>query len=127
VSCVLGSLFDSLGFFSSFMSLFFILLYSFGDQFLAALQPNVGVKFSAHLSSFSRRILRVIHSKNILYLGCSFNVFATSFFQNGCNPSGTRKSAKITSVAEDLFKSFNLFTNPFDNPFRIASNKFLLG
>jgi hypothetical protein len=54
-------------------------------------------------------------------------VFAARFFQNCCNPSGTGKGVEITTITKDLFKSFGFFTDPFDDSFGIASNKFLLG
>jgi hypothetical protein len=48
----LSSFFGSPNFFSGFMGFFFILLYDFVGQFPDIVHPDIGIKFSAHLSSF---------------------------------------------------------------------------
>jgi hypothetical protein len=55
-----NSFFGSPSFFSGFMGLFFILLYDFVGQFPATVHPDIGIKFSAHQSSFGRRVFRVV-------------------------------------------------------------------
>jgi hypothetical protein len=82
----LSSLFGSLSFFSDIMGFFFIFLYSFVGYLTAALHPNIGIEFPAHQSSFGRRLLRVIYGEDGFCLGCSFNMFTSSFLQNCCNP-----------------------------------------
>jgi hypothetical protein len=53
-------------------------------------------------------------------------MFTAGFLQNCCNPSGTGEGTKIPTVAEYFFKSFDLFADPLNNSFGIASDKSLL-
>jgi hypothetical protein len=81
-SFALGSFFGSPSFFLGFMGVFFIFLYNFVGQFPATVHPDIGIKFSAHQSSFDRRVFRVICGEGGFSLGCSFNVVATSLLQD---------------------------------------------
>jgi hypothetical protein len=74
----LSSFFGSPSFFSGFMGFFFILLYDFVGQFPATVHPDIRIKFSAHQSSFGRRVSRVVCGEGGFDLGRSFNVVATS-------------------------------------------------
>jgi hypothetical protein len=60
------------------MGFLFIFLYNFVGQFSATVHPDIRIKFSAHQSSFGRRVFRVIGGEGGYSLGCCFNVVATS-------------------------------------------------
>jgi hypothetical protein len=42
------------------MGFFFIFLYNFVGHFSAAVHPDIGIKFPAHQSGFSRGVLRFV-------------------------------------------------------------------
>jgi hypothetical protein len=53
-------------------------------------------------------------------------MFAADLFKNRHGPTGTGEGTKISSVTENLFKSFGFTVNPPDNPIRITTDKVLL-
>jgi hypothetical protein len=109
------------------MGFFFILLYDFVGQFPATVHLDIGIKVSAHQSSFGRRVFRVLYGEGSFSLGCSFNVVATSLLQNCRNTSSASESTNIPAIAQDLFKSFGFPAYPINNTFGVASNKILFG
>jgi hypothetical protein len=125
--CAFSSLFGSPSFFSGIMDFFFILLYDFVGQLLATVHPDIGIKFSAHQSSFGRRVSRVVCGEGGFSLGRSFNAVATSLLQNCRNTSSASKSTDIPTIAQDLFKIFGFPAYPINNTLGGASNKIFFG
>jgi hypothetical protein len=109
------------------MGFFFILLYDFVGQFSATVHPDIRIKFSAHQSSFGRRVFRVVCGEGGFSLGRNFNVVATSLLQNCRNTSSAGESTDIPTIAQDLFKSFGFPAYPINNALGVASNEVLFG
>jgi hypothetical protein len=97
-----------------------ILLYDFVGQFPATVHPYIGIKFSAHQSSFTRRVFCVIYGEGGFSLGRSFNMIATSLLQDSHNPSSAGESTYIPMIAQDLFKSFGFPVYPINNALGVA-------
>jgi hypothetical protein len=106
---------------------FFILLYDFVGQFPATVHPYIGIKFSTHQSSFSRRVFCVVYGEGGFSLGRSFNMIATSLLQDSRNPSSAGESIDIPTIAQDFLKSFGFPAYPINNALGIASIEVLFG
>jgi hypothetical protein len=104
---------------------FSFFLYNFVGQFPTTVHPDIRIKFSAHQSSFSRRVFCVICGEGGLSLGYSFNEVATSLLQNCRNTSSTRKGTNIPAIVQDFFKGFGFPVYPINDAFGVASNKVL--
>jgi hypothetical protein len=105
------------------VGLFFILLYNFVGQFPAIVRPYIGIKFSAHQCSFSRRVFCVVYGEGGFSLGRSFNMIATSLLQDSRNSSSARESTDIPTIAQNIFKCFGFPAYPINNALGVASDE----
>jgi hypothetical protein len=53
-------------------------------------------------------------------------MFAADLFKDRHGPTSTSEGTQISSVTENLFKSFGFTVNPSDNPVRITADEVLL-
>jgi hypothetical protein len=100
-----------------------MLLYNFVGQFPATDHPHIGIKFSAHQCSFSRRIFCVVYGEGGFSLGRSFNMIATSLLQDSRNSSSAGESTDFPTIAQDLFKCFGFPTYPINNALGVTSDE----
>jgi hypothetical protein len=53
-------------------------------------------------------------------------MFAANLLKDRHSSAGAGEGIEVSSITEDLLKSFGFATNPLDNPVRITTDKVLL-